>query len=260
MTRIYAPRRRISAAAVHLFLIALLATVMSAGLMAAHPSAAVASVGSDTLNSNETLRTGESLFSQNRAYELRLQTDGNLVVYGPQGPIWSSNTVNSGATRLVMQSDGNLVMYTAGGSVPFATGARGAGARLVMQNDGNLVEYAGPAVWASKNRSEAAIQWFFDHRGKTNYEGFCERAVENAFGTAHVYASAIANWRARSQQQPYTAAPRGSLVFYNTSSNGHVAVSLGNGTVISTSARGQIGSVNIGYFQRPLGWAWAPWS
>ena len=55
------------------------------------------------------------------------------------------------------------------------------------------------------------------------------------------------------------ADPPSPLVFYNTSYNGHVVISLGNGTVISTSAGGRIGIVGISYFQRPLGWAYAPW-
>ena len=41
---------------------------------------------------------------------LAMQTDGNLVLYGPSGSRWASNTW-SPANKLVMQDDGNLVMY-----------------------------------------------------------------------------------------------------------------------------------------------------
>jgi hypothetical protein len=249
---------RILAAIRYALLPLLVAPLVVLGLTAQPASAAS---GSDTLWANETLYPGGYLVSHSGAYRLVLQTDGNLVVYGSGGATWSSNTAGSGTTRAVMQGDGNLVAYDGGGRAVFATGTNSSGANaLVMQDDGNLVEYApGRAVWASKNSSERAIQWFYDHRGSTAYEGKCELAVENAFGISGKYATARADWNARSQQQPYSAAPRGALVFYNTSTSGHVAMSLGNGQVISTSAGGRIGIVSISYFQNPLGWAWAPW-
>ncbi|WP_430791584.1 NlpC/P60 family protein, partial [Actinoplanes sp. G11-F43] len=161
--------------------------------------------------------------------------------------------------RLVMQSDGNLVMYSDAG-VLFTTNTQNRGGdRLIMQDDGNLVMYGAGAVWHIKSSGERAIQWFYNNNGRTDLEGKCELAVENAFGTSGRYATARANWNARSQQQTYTNAPRGSLVFYNTSAAGHVAISLGNGRVYSTSAGGRVGIVSISYFQNPLGWAYSPW-
>ena len=53
-------------------------------------------------------------------------------------------------------------------------------------------------------------------------------------------------------------APRGALVFYDTSSAGHVAISLGDGRVVSTSVGDRIGIVATGYFQNPLGWTDSP--
>ena len=57
------------------------------------------------------------------------------------------------------------------------------------------------------------------------------------------------------------AAPRGTLVCYRTSTSGHVAISLGNGTVISTSARGNVIGISpvTGWFTPLLGWAPSPW-
>ena len=49
------------------------------------------------------------------------------------------------------------------------------------------------------------------------------------------------------------------MVFYDTSSDGHVALSLGDGRVVSSSAHHQVGIVPVGYFQHPLGWAYAPY-
>lgn len=106
---------------------------------------------------------------------------------------------------------------------------------------------------------ENAIQRFESRIGTTSYEGYCERAVENAFGTQYHYASAIQDWRSQDQHSDWQNAPRGAMVFYDTSSNGHVALSLGDGRVVSSSAHGRVGIVPIDHFQHPLGWAYAPY-
>ncbi|GAA4787739.1 hypothetical protein GCM10023200_22480 [Actinomycetospora chlora] len=106
---------------------------------------------------------------------------------------------------------------------------------------------------------EDAISLFESRIGTTRYEGYCERAVENAFGTQGHYGSAIQDWHSQDQHTDFRNAPRGAMVFYNTSSNGHVALSLGDGRVVSSSAHGRVGIVPIDHFQRPLGWAYAPY-
>jgi hypothetical protein len=217
------------------------------------------------LSVNGTLSAPNSLVSPNGTYRLTMQSDGNLVEYGPGGAMWSSNTAGSGSNNyLKMQNDGNLVMYTSSGAVPFATGETGSGANdsLAVQNDGNVVQYgSGGAVFATNSDGERAIQWFYNHKGSTAYEEKCELAVENAFGTSNQYATAYSDWQHRAQHPNSAAAPRGTLVFYKTSADGHVAISLGNGTVFSSSASGhQIGISPItGWFSPLLGWAPSPW-
>jgi hypothetical protein len=217
------------------------------------------------LPAGQTLTAGNSLVSPQGAYRLTMQTDGNLVEYGPSGATWSSNTAGSGSNnRLTMQSDGNLVMYTGSGAVPFATGEVGSGTNdtLAVQDDGNVVQYGtGGAVFATLSDTERAIQWFYNHEGSTAYEEKCELAVENSFGTSNQYATAYSDWQHRAQHPNSAAAPRGTLVFYKTSADGHVAISLGNGTVISSSAAGhEIGISPItGWFSPLLGWAPSPW-
>ena len=110
-----------------------------------------------------------------------------------------------------------------------------------------------------EQKIENAIRRFESRIGTTRYEGYCERAVENAYGTQHHYASAIQDWHSQDQHSDWRHAPRGAMVFYNTSSNGHVALSLGDGRVVSSSAHGRVGIVPIDHFQRPLGWAYAPY-
>jgi WD40 repeat protein len=58
-------------------------------------------------------------------YHLRVQEDGNMVVYdGHNQPIWSSDTYNKGTAPyiLVMQDDGNLVLYDSHSSPVWASG------------------------------------------------------------------------------------------------------------------------------------------
>lgn len=110
-------------------------------------------------------------------------------------------------------------------------------------------------------RAERAIAWFHAHIGSTAWEGLCELAVESSFGTAARYADARANWNSGTEvlHRDWRKAPRGALVFWNTSAHAHAAISLGDGTVLTTSAGGRIGRVNVTWFQHPLGWKRADW-
>jgi hypothetical protein len=110
-----------------------------------------------------------------------------------------------------------------------------------------------------QQKIDSAIDRFESKIGSTQYENWCERAVENAFGTQGHYASAIEDWESQQQHKDWQNAPRGAMVFYDTSSDGHVALSLGDGRVVSSSAHHQVGIVPVGYFQHPLGWAYAPY-
>lgn len=119
---------------------------------------AMAGAGSDRLNPGEILRPGQYLASPNGVYFLRLQNDGNLVVYERQGsqefPLWASNTSNRAVDQLVMQNDGNLVLYSPGQSALWSSGTAGRRESfVVIQNDGNLVIYfPGDPIWSSRTR------------------------------------------------------------------------------------------------------------
>jgi hypothetical protein len=117
----------------------------------------------------------------------------------------------------------------------------------------------------STTRGERAIGWYKAHAGSTAYEGMCELAAELSFGTRGRYPSAIANWnaqvRAGRAHRGDRSAPRGALVFWNTSVFGHVAVADGSGGEWSTSVNHRIGhATSTRYFVNYLGWAWAPTS
>jgi len=105
----------------------------------------------NVLGPGESLRPGLSLFSNNMAYELRMQGDGNLVLYRMRDwkALWWSKTEGNVVSALTMQLDGNLVLYGVRGPI-WSSNAHGGPdvSYLVLQDDGNLVIYRqGPMAW-----------------------------------------------------------------------------------------------------------------
>ncbi|MEU4526360.1 CHAP domain-containing protein [Amycolatopsis sp. NPDC024027] len=99
-------------------------------------------------------------------------------------------------------------------------------------------------VATTASAAEDAVNWARAQLGQSAYEGLCLSFVVNAYrngagvdiGSAP---AAVDYWNARpGQQHPNDgAAPLGALVFWDaTSANpyGHVGISLGDGTVISS--------------------------
>lgn len=106
------------------------------------------------ITSEQVIFPGQSLFTPDRFYELRLQADGNLVIYTPNRAIWATGTNGTVPDRLVQQGDGNLVLYDASSRAIWSSRTNGTGAnKLFLQGDGNLVQYAdnGPK-WATNTR------------------------------------------------------------------------------------------------------------
>ena len=115
---------------------------------------------------------------------------------------------------------------------------------------------------AADGTVSGAIQWMQNHAGNSGWEGLCEMAVENAYGTTGVWASAIAHWHgavnAGKAHPGDSNAPRGAFVYWNTSQYGHVGISDGNGGFYSSSVGGAIGhGGNKNYFVNYLGWSTA---
>ena len=115
--------------------------------------------GTNTLTQGQTLRIGDKLISDNGAYTLKLQDDGNLVLSNNRGaPIWATATYGQGVDRVELQTDGNFVVYKAGASIPENAKWTPPGqpsfnqpnVRLVVQDDRNVVLYSNnTAVWSS---------------------------------------------------------------------------------------------------------------
>ncbi|HEX5142230.1 MAG TPA: LysM peptidoglycan-binding domain-containing protein [Mycobacterium sp.] len=111
---------------------------------------------SDTLTEGQKLGKGDSLTSNNGAYTLTLQDDGNLVLAARGDAVWASGTNGQDIVRAEVQTDGNFVLYTADKPV-WHTDTKGKkDVKLVLQDDRNVVLYAadGPA-WSSKTETDA---------------------------------------------------------------------------------------------------------
>lgn len=95
-----------------------------------------------TIGPGQRLYPDTEVRSPNGAYRLRYQSDGNLVLYGPGGAVWSSGTAGLGGLFAEMQPDGNFVVYHASGADPWESGTAGIpGAELRVQDDGYIVIY-----------------------------------------------------------------------------------------------------------------------
>jgi len=113
---------------------------------------------------------------------------------------------------------------------------------------------------AGDGTAQGAIQWFQAHAGSTGWEGYCEKAVENAWGTTGIWPSAIAHWQgainAGKAHPGDKSPPLGAFVYWNTSQFGHVGIADGNGGFYSSSVNGAIGhGGNLNYFVNYLGWS-----
>jgi hypothetical protein len=92
----------------------------------------------------------DSLSSPNNRYVLRMQNDGNFVLYSWGRPVWAINKFYGDNTIVKMQGDGNLVVIAPGGAPVWASGTNRPGSYLRVQDDGNVVIYhGGTPVWAT---------------------------------------------------------------------------------------------------------------
>lgn len=110
-------------------------------------------------NTGATLEIGQSLWSQNKKYQLAMQGDGNLVIYCRHGStkpgkyIWHTKTHNIAiADGLRYESNGNLALYRYDRVRAWELNQNNESCYLVLQNDGNLVLYGcyGKVYWHSR--------------------------------------------------------------------------------------------------------------
>jgi hypothetical protein len=108
---------------------------------------------SDRMSHEESLLAASSQYLQSPDGRFRfvMQADGNIVLYGPSGALWSSGTLGTKARELRMQNDGNLVLYDQTSKGVWSSNtSHHYNAFLVVQNDGNVVIYeGGTALWST---------------------------------------------------------------------------------------------------------------
>ncbi|XP_058110938.1 mannose-specific lectin-like [Magnolia sinica] len=87
------------------------------------------------------------------SYKFIMQQDCNLVLYDKGIPYWHSNTAGRGINfcHCTMQTDGNLVIFAPNGRAIWTSKtAKGQGSYvLILQSDRNVVIYGG-AIWATE--------------------------------------------------------------------------------------------------------------
>ena len=153
----------------------------------------------NVLTSGATLKPGDAVVSPNGRYRLELQGDGNLVLTGPTGLAWDSDTRGEAVATAEMQTDGNFVLYTADRAVVWTAETTGPGAHLVVQDDRNVVILAADrttALW-SPNVFVTEAERAAEDRAAAEEEA--RRSAETATFAAPAAAPA---------PQPYTV-PRG---------------------------------------------------
>lgn len=117
-----------------------------------------------------------------------------------------------------------------------------------------------PAAARAASPASRAIAWAERLDGSRRYAWYCERFVENAFGTGGLYETA---WDAGLALGLHDgAAPRGALVFFRPDPTnhgyGHVGISLGQGRMISALARVMVTSIAHSRYWSRLYAGWAP--
>lgn len=137
--------------------------------LSAPTGGATLSDGSGVATVNEIgeiiLYAGQQMNSADGRFGLAMQTDGNLVIYGPDGAMWWTSTNGGPDRRMVMQADGNLVVYNSANQALWASWTHNnPGATLSLQNDGNLVirNSAGTPIWSSNSTFVPHAFWVDD--------------------------------------------------------------------------------------------------
>lgn len=98
-----------------------------------------------------TLERNQAWTSGNGRAILRLQEDGNLVLYKDGRPVWQAPNSWGRGNTAVFQEDGNFVVYDQRGEPVWASDTYRRGSYLAVQDDGNLVIYnaARQPIWAT---------------------------------------------------------------------------------------------------------------
>lgn len=113
-------------------------------------------------------------------------------------------------------------------------------------------------------RIEAAIRWAMKRRGRHTWDHYCLRFVSDSYArgaraSVRRYETARQAARAlRASAHRSANAPRGAWVFYDSTPNGHVGISLGDGTMINDYGGAGVKVMRIKSGGHYVGWAPPP--
>jgi hypothetical protein len=124
------------------------------------------------MSEGQQLTAGEYL--QNGSYQLRMQSDGNLVQYYGSSALWASGTSGNSGAHAAFQTDGNFVVYSSSGTALWQSHTYTySGLTLDEQSDGNVVIYNGSTAlwntatgsgrncWTSDSCTDRGFAWEF---------------------------------------------------------------------------------------------------
>ncbi|MFI5836627.1 peptidase inhibitor family I36 protein [Micromonospora sp. NPDC051300] len=147
----------------------------------------------------------------------------------------------------------------AGATQDFASGAKG-NLNATLKNN-NASHDIGGGAFPADPRAAEAVAFAKARLGHTDWNNQCELFVERAFGTSGRFATARAHYQwQRDNGRIHTGSvpPAGAAVFFtSTTSAGHVMLSIGGNSAIST---GPTVYQTNSFRDRPdyLGWAYVP--
>jgi hypothetical protein len=151
---------------------------------------------SSTLRQNSSLLKGESIKSENGAYKLVYQEDGNVCLYSTRNTtcsIWCSMATHTPG-RLSMQEDGNLVAYDSRNIAKWSTGTdkKGVGPyKLRVQNDRNviLVDSTNTVLWSTQTTSVTIVddsaKFAYVSNGVVKFGSWNESKNKNEFSVQY---------------------------------------------------------------------------
>ncbi|MFI9325993.1 hypothetical protein ACIGZJ_00435 [Kitasatospora sp. NPDC052868] len=98
-----------------------------------------------------TIHRNEAWTSGNGRAVLRVQEDGNFVLYKDNRAAWQAPGAWPNGDHAVMQQDGNFVLYDRNNRALWASNTQNRGAYVAVQDDGNVVVYNGnnQPLWAT---------------------------------------------------------------------------------------------------------------
>ncbi|MFI5938923.1 hypothetical protein ACIBCB_01440 [Streptomyces uncialis] len=126
-------------------------TAATTAAQAAAPGAAARPTSDNIIRPRATICKNQAWTSGNGRAVLRLQEDGNFVLYKDGRAAWQAPNTWSRGNCAVFQEDGNFVVYDSEGKAVWAAGTWNKGAYLAVQDDGNVVVYDrnNRPVWAT---------------------------------------------------------------------------------------------------------------